>query len=153
MSERPVGSGCRTRIELYWGAISLCATARGLSIEGLTAKVLAHELGHAYSYLGYDRDGTRWRGRDFAETDINLKEGLAQYYAYRVGRSLEWKLPELLAAYDDLLPRQREEYRSHLPWLEEDSPEALGAVLAKIRRRGAVTAAEFSNELEIEKRK
>lgn len=73
-------------------------------------------------------------------------------YTYRVGLGLEQKLPELLAAYDDLLPRRREEYRSHLPWIEEDSPEALGAVLAKIMRRGTVSAAKFGDELAMEKR-
>ncbi|MEA2109727.1 MAG: hypothetical protein U9P07_09950 [Pseudomonadota bacterium] len=141
----------RTNIELYWGVIALSATALNLSIEGLTAKVLAHELGHAYTYLGYDRDGTRWTGYDFENLSIELKEGLAQYYAYRVGLSLENKFPELLKTYNDLLPKQPPSYRTHLPWLQDDSPEALGVALAKLRRFGNITLKEFESGLMNEK--
>ena len=145
-------STCRTSIKLYWGAIAISATARNISIEGLTAKVLAHELGHTYSYLGYDRDGTRWSGEEFAQLDLDLKEGLAQYYAYRIGLNIQSKFPELLEAYYELLPRQRDEYRAHLPWIENDSPEALGSALAKARRQGVISIDHFADCLSAEKR-
>src|SRR5207302_578999 len=43
-------------ISLYWGVIGLIARALGVSVESLTVLVLAHELGHAYSHLGFDID-------------------------------------------------------------------------------------------------
>jgi len=45
------------RIELFWGVIGLVSRLLGVSLEGLTVKVLAHELAHAYTHVGADADG------------------------------------------------------------------------------------------------
>lgn len=38
------------RIGLFWGVIGLVSRHLGVSVAGLTVKVLAHELAHAYSH-------------------------------------------------------------------------------------------------------
>jgi hypothetical protein len=57
-----------TGICLYWGVIGLVARLLGLSVEGLTIKVLAHEYAHAYTHLGFDRSGKRWSGFDYSRS-------------------------------------------------------------------------------------
>lgn len=45
------------RIELYWMAHALFASAFGVRIEDLALVTLTHELAHAYTHLGRDIDG------------------------------------------------------------------------------------------------
>lgn len=118
-----------TTIFLYWGIIGLFARLLGVSVEGLTIKVLAHELAHAYTHLGFDRSGKRWSGFDFARSEHNLLEGLAQYWAVVALEHLKSKTPDAAAAYEALLPRQPEAYRAHLPWVDVYSPDTVAAAL------------------------
>lgn len=143
----------RSQIRLYWGVVGLVAQALDVSIEGLTAKVLAHELAHAYTHLGFDRDGTRWMGNGFGLSDTRLKEALAQYYTCQVLMKLERRLPDGLVAYKKLLPKQPEAYRAHLPWLEHATLEAVGIALSAVRRRGRVSYEEFSHEIGVARRR
>ncbi len=66
-----------TQICLYWGVIGLVARLLGVSVEGLTITVLAHEYAHAYTHLGFDRSGGRWTGEAFGASEHELVEGLA----------------------------------------------------------------------------
>ena len=79
----------RGSIDLYWGVIGVVAKMLGVQIEPLAVVVLAHESAHAYTHLGIDIDGGRWSSSAFAETDLPLKEGLAQYYTLQICRRLE----------------------------------------------------------------
>jgi hypothetical protein len=63
------------RVELFWGVIGLVSRLLGVSVEGLTVKVLAHELAHAYTHVGADADGRRWGTTAFQRTDRALLEG------------------------------------------------------------------------------
>ena len=86
-------------IELYWGVIGVVAAATGVTIEALTVVVLAHELAHAYTHLGADIDGRRWASTDFRDSAHPLKEGLAQYYTYRVLDRLRVRMPEAFCRF------------------------------------------------------
>ena len=135
-------------ITLYWGIIGLVACSLGVSIEGLTTVVLTHELAHAYTHLGFDRDGVRWHGGGFSSSDHKLKEGLAQYYTAIVIKNLpETQRMEAKRAYNSLLPKQPSAYQSHTKWLQTATPEAVGSALAIIRRQGKVTYDEFDKEV------
>jgi hypothetical protein len=74
----------RATIRIYWAAIGLLSEWLGHSVEALTIVVLAHELAHAYTQLGADIEGRRWPAPQFSRADIQVKEGLAQYYTDRV---------------------------------------------------------------------
>jgi len=137
----------RSSIFIYWGVIGLCSRSMDVSIEGLTVTVLAHELGHAYTHLGFDRDGKRWSGDEFSQSDHELKEGLAQYYTARVLKRMGLKMPLALEAYETLLPRQPPAYRSHESWLESATPEAVGAALSVIRHQGPGSYHDFDEEV------
>ena len=56
----------------------------GCKVEDLTMVVPVHELAHAYTQLGADIEGRRWAVNAFARADIELKEGLAQYYMRQI---------------------------------------------------------------------
>lgn len=133
----------RTDARLYWGVIGLISRTLGVSIEGLTVKVLAHELAHAYTHLGFDRDGKRWTGESFGNAEHALVEGLAQYYAALCLDRLRRRIPEAWDAYEELLPKQPPAYQGHTLWLEESSPEQVGAALARIRQQPSAQYAEF----------
>lgn len=138
----------RAEISLYWGVIGLIAQALSLSIEGLTVAVMAHELGHAYTHLGFDRDGRRWTAIDFENSEHALVEGLAQYYTARVVDRLERRIPEAKHAYSALLPKQPAAYQSHLAWLDSATPELVGAALSRIRRNGGAQHEDFESVME-----
>jgi hypothetical protein len=53
-------------IEIYWISIGFAAPQCGVDVEPLTYVVLAHELAHAYTHLGQDIDGNRWKTDEFA---------------------------------------------------------------------------------------
>src|SRR4030095_13125762 len=57
ISGRKLRNGVEGEIELYWGIIGLISRLLRCSVEALTVVVLAHELAHAYTHLGYDIDG------------------------------------------------------------------------------------------------
>jgi len=144
----PYRRNYRAEILLYWGIIGLCARALGVSTEALSIVVLAHELGQAYTHLGFDRDGKRWAGEDFRQSEHDLKEALAQYYTVRVVERLAHRFPEAKRAYQELLPRQPRAYRRHDKWLQDETAEAVGNALSICRRRGAVRYDEFCHEVQ-----
>jgi hypothetical protein len=141
----------KTRIALYWGVLGLIAARLEVPVESLTAKVLAHELAHAYTHLGFDRDGRRWTGQGFAKSDHNVKEALAQYYTARCLERISERFPGPYDAYLKLLPYQPEAYQKHVVWLDKSSPELVGAMLAALRRNGAIKYEDFCDRLSIHK--
>lgn len=142
-----------SRIELYWGVIGLAARLLGVSVEALTVKVLAHELAHAYTHVGADADGRRWGSTAFSRTDRSLKEGLAQYYTWRVlerlGRQAMGSAVarSALEAAEKLLPFQPKDYHTHRPWLEEFTPEEVREAMLTLRCHGAGKLADFEELL------
>jgi hypothetical protein len=135
------------RIELYWAIIALIAQCLGVTIENLATVVLAHEIGHAYTHIGSDIDGLRWRSQEFAETEHALKEGLAQYYTYRVCTRLREQNPGVYETYERLLKKQSQSYQTHLHWLEYFKPEDIRLAMLAIRREGRGSVARFDDVL------
>lgn len=142
----PEGS-INATIRLYWAVIGLVASCLGVSIEALAAVVLAHEMAHYYTHLGYDRDGCRWSCHDFQKSDLHLTEGLAQFYGAQCAIRLDGQIPGMRQAYDKLLEKQSGPYLSHKPWLKIKSPEAIGATLARVRKVGPASYEGFSSQL------
>ena len=81
-------------IRIYWLAIAIFSALWSVPIEALTFVVLAHELAHAYTHLGYDIDEQDWPTENFASTDVAIVEGLAQFYSEVVCENLKTQLPE-----------------------------------------------------------
>lgn len=133
---------------LFWGVIGLVARSLGTSIEGLTVKVLAHELAHAYTHLGADIDGHRWDDSDFSNTDRAVKEGLAQYYTQQLLARLRTRMPEAEQAYQALLEHQPDDYRVQDKWIKEGAtPEHIRLAMVLFRRGRKKTRAEFESFL------
>ena len=137
----------RATIKLYWGVIGLVSDWMGLSVEDLTIVVLAHELAHAYTQLGADIEGRRWPSRQFSKAEKELKEGLAQYYTDRVLTRLDRRYGGAFKAYEALLAKQPEEYRTHIPWIEHCSPEAVRRAMIEVRRWDEGTISQFEGRL------
>ena len=126
----------QARIRIFWQVIGFVATCRSWSIENLTIVVLAHELAHAYTQLGADIDGRRWSPIGFKETEVDLKEGLAQYFTKRVLARLPPPLEEPSKLFEELLEHQPARYRLHEDW-EEVDPEAVRSAMLQVRRKGS----------------
>jgi len=101
------------KIHLYWAVIGFVAQMLNLDTEALAVVVLAHELAHAYTHLGADIDGVRWSGTALSESQLEVTEGLAQYYTARVCERLQDKAPAVHAAYEELLKHQPDAYKTH----------------------------------------
>ena len=133
-------------IRLYWVVIGITARALGVSVEALTIVVLAHELAHAYTHLGSDIDNERWEIERFAEADLDIVEGLAQFYTQVVCGRLEHRMPAALETYQALLEKQSSPYKAHLEWVEDDERggEIIRVSMIECRSRGITAASDFS---------
>lgn len=134
---------------LYWAVIGIIAPRLGVSIEALTAVTLAHELSHAYTHAGFDIDGHNWPDEGFFDSEVDLIEGLAQYYTERVLQKLDHRIPGAYKAYERLLEKQTEPYRRHLHWTHKlkASPELVRQALLKVRRHDSIPVTEFEHHL------
>jgi hypothetical protein len=106
-------------IRLYWVPIGITARLLDVSVDALSIVVLAHELAHAYTHLGRDIDGERWNDEDFAAADLEIVEGLAQFYAQVVCGRLRARVPSASEAYEKLLEHQSGAYKAHKEWVED----------------------------------
>ncbi len=114
------------QIQLYWMVIGLLAGVLNVSVEALTVVVLAHELAHAYTHLGYDIDGIQWKTESFAQTDLRIVEGLAQFYTEVTCKKLEPRFPPAKQAYEAFLSIQGGPYVTYKQWVsDEDQPGEL----------------------------
>jgi hypothetical protein len=95
--------------------------------------VLAHELGHAYSHVGSDADDRYWSSDLFHASDLELKEGLAQYYTMRICQRLADSHPTLLKTFEELLKHQPRTYQVHTEW-ENATAERVRLAMLETRR-------------------
>jgi hypothetical protein len=138
---RPVGGlfPDKGRIELYWLVIGATAKLLGVSVEGLTAAVLTHELAHAFTHLGLDSDLRRWED-GFWECDHAIQEAIAQYYTHRAMLAFrdEHQYDEPWLAYEALLKVQIQNkatwYVNHLEWVDTYSLEVIRDAILALRR-------------------
>lgn len=142
------GAMIRTSIELYWAPISLVAKALAVSIEAVTAVVLLHEFGHAFSHVGLDSEDRRWATASFAMAGHALVEGIAQYCAHILGKELEREIPDIVRAYTEMVQRQPDAYRTHLRWVEPPAEEAFRRALLGVRCQGRATLQHFEEQRE-----
>lgn len=144
-------------IQIYWMVIGLLASMLNVSVEGLTVVVLTHELAHAYTHLGYDIDGKDWGTNNFAITDLDIVEGLAQHYTKNVCESkLSDKFPQASEAYQALLEKQTGPYRIHEKWTDDESKDRGGEIIRftmiNARLKNIRNIKAFENERETVKK-
>lgn len=139
-------------IKLYWGIIGLVADLLGCTVEDLTIVVLTHELAHAYTQVGADIEGRRWQASLFAKADVELKEGLAQYYTERILNRFRIKHPKAISVFNKLLSKQPPAYHTHVGWSKDNAPEAVRRALIEARRSGDGSLATFESRYETAKR-
>lgn len=135
------------KVELYWMVIGVMAATLGVSAEALTIVVLAHELAHAYTHLGRDIDGERWDTEAFARTELEIVEGLAQFYTAVVCERLEQRMPAAKEAYTRLLKLQSAPYQAHCEWTEpnEAGGEIVRVTMIQGRGRGITKYTDFQS--------
>jgi hypothetical protein len=140
----------RPRIELYWMSIGLFAATVGVSPEALTVVVAAHELAHAYTHLGRDIDNHPWDTEAFAESDLDVVEGLAQFYTQVICDHLAPRMPEAKVAFGRLLELQPPPYTVHKEWAKgrANAKEIVRVSMIQARATGLTAYADLQNVLE-----
>jgi len=134
------------QIRIYWIVIAITARALGVSIEALTIVALAHELAHAYTHLGSDTDNEQWETAHFAASDLDIIEGLAQFYTHNVCRRLLARNSAPLDAYNVLLKQQSGPYTAHLQWVDgERGSEIVRVSMIECRSKGITSSSEFAS--------
>ncbi len=103
----------------------------GVEIEHLTAVVLAHELAHADTHIDKDINVSRWSSLGFAQSDTELKEGLAQYYTLQILKKIESQ-DNSIKTYRLLLKNQPAPYHKHEEF-KDFTPEEIRLALIRIR--------------------
>jgi hypothetical protein len=109
-------------VQLYWMVIAFFAARLKVRLEDLTIVVLAHELAHAFTHLGGDADGSPWETDSFADANLRIVEGLAQFYTERVVVSLANEQPGAQVAFDALLSMQSLPYTIFKEWTHPSEP-------------------------------
>lgn len=138
-------------VHIYWMVISLMARFLNVSVEGLTIAVLTHELAHAYTHLGRDVDGSRWETAAFAQTDLYIVEGLAQFYTDQICRKFLARTTEPHEAFKALRDLQPEPYQKYQQWSEiGDSHvgEVVRFAMVACRTRRILSYYDFQDDLE-----
>lgn len=139
-------------IRIYWIVIGVYSQILDLSIEALTVVVLAHELAHAYTHLGYDIDNRDWNTEYFACSDLHLVEGLAQFYTKVVCEQIEQRFPAAKEAFEELLKNQSEVYKEHENWSKKEASGHLGETvrisMIECRSKGILERDRFQKIVE-----
>jgi hypothetical protein len=121
-------------ISIHWLAIGIYCAVHGTTPERVAPLVLAHELAHGYHHRGFDIDGVQWMTESFASSELEVIEGLAQFYAERVANELSRGDRGWQDAWDALLEAAPPEYKTHQPWGKiPHSMEVVRAALIRIR--------------------
>ena len=154
----PVGKKAKSNgppvIEVYWAVLGAVAKTIDVDVEGLTLVVLTHELAHAYSHLGADTDGNRWSDKAFCDSDVFIKEGIAQYYTDRIMHWLEQRnVGRPFYAFTELLKIQGSPYQIHQEWSREFSPEGVRAAIIECRNSQITAADAFIGLMEMAKQR
>lgn len=136
-------------IRLYWVVIGVYSQLLDIPIEALTVVVLVHELAHAYTHLGYDIDNRAWNTEEFAQADLHLVEGLAQFYTMVICEQIAQRFPIARDAFEKLLENQSDEYREHQRWIGNGVSEHVGETIRismlECRSKGVSKRKEFQD--------
>lgn len=136
-------------IQIYWMAIGVIARMLNISVERLTIVVLTHELVHAYTHLGSDLGSEHWATEAFAEADLEIVEGMAQFYTSVVCRKLDVREPGMLKAFEGLLNIQSPIYTDFKKWAKtnERAEEIVRFSMIGCRMKKLVAYEDFLEEL------
>ncbi len=135
------------KIVLYWGVIGLVAEAINVEVEDLTVVVMAHELAHAYTHLGFDSDNCNWDTNSFHQSDRAVVEGLAQYYTEAAAKALMNRIPGVYRAYERLLEKQPPAYHTQKEWINQTTSEAIRTSLITLRKSNPIKLSQFAEKL------
>lgn len=127
----------RPAVKIMWLPIAIVSMSEGIDPEALTVVVLAHELAHAYTHVGRDIDGNQWDTEDMIKADLEIVEGLAQYYTEAVCERLAQRFPKALEIFNLFLDNQPECYTAYLNWFQdgERSGEVIRSALLECRAK------------------
>lgn len=145
-------------ISVYWMVIGIMSGMLGVPVEALTIVVATHELAHAYSHLGQDIDGSRWDTEAFAATELDIAEGIAQFYTEVICRKLQDRFPATENAYRALLGYQSGPYRIHEAWPDpkldpnnrknaDRAGEVVRSCMIESRKTSITSYSEFASKL------
>jgi hypothetical protein len=135
------------RVELYWLSIGMYSLIYNTAIDELTIVVLAHELAHGYSHVGFDIDGNDWDTTAFSKTDLKIVEGIAQFYTEMICNDFSERASK---TFNQLLEMQDIEYRDYRSWLEgcvENKYEIMRGTIRKVRKHNITDYANFRDIL------
>lgn len=119
----------RAAVSVYWMPCAVFAAIYNLELAHVATITLCHELAHAYTHVGVDRNGNAWKTDDFMDTDTRIKEGLAQYYTEEVLREhIEKALPGVTDAFIRLRGGQSDMYSDYVNWVEKPNARTVEAV-------------------------
>ncbi len=121
-------------IEIYYIPLILFSRLMRLDLQFCLLVVLVHEVAHAFHHKGKDSDGVVWD--DMNRANINIIEGLAQYYTERFVDLYSSRYPSLRKSYETMLSCQSGPYRIHLDWAKSYKKEHVKNALLAIRRNG-----------------
>jgi hypothetical protein len=114
-------------------------------LEHAIAKVMTHELAHAYHHVGKDKDGVQWLS--MPGTDLNIVEGLAQYYTLKFVEEFAGHYPLLKEAYKKMVSCQGGPYRIHEEWAKKYKNEHIRFVMILARKKSIKDYAVFFDYL------
>ena len=138
------------RIELYWIPIAMVAAMTGVRLEDLTIVILTHELAHGYTHAGSDIDGRQWDTAGFAQSSIEVVEGLAQFYTHTIMQLLASRTPGPQEAFRKLLELQSKPYQVYQQWIDKQ-PDRTGEIIrfamVSARNSGAVEYGDWKRAI------
>jgi len=140
-------------IEIYWMPIGLIAGILNVAVEDLSFVVLAHELAHAYSHLGLDIDGVKWDTDAFANAEMMIVEGLAQYYTQSICDKYVGRQPHVMDAFKKLLEKQSEPYTHFKNWEINNASEVVRFSMIAARNNNLTKYKNFLEEMAAIKQK
>lgn len=134
-------------IELHWLSISFLSKLHNDSVEDVLILVLAHELAHGYTHLGYDKDGNRWETEPFLKADRRITEGFAQIYTFFL---LKDYFPSALRIFNRMLRHSPIQYVDFMSWFDSNDKilyEKTRRLLLITRNKQIVEYSEFKEVL------
>lgn len=135
-----------SHIEVYYVPLIIFTRIMRLQLEHAIVVVLAHELAHAYHNMGLDADGNSWK--KMRSADIEIIEGLAQYFTCLFAEENQYHYPGVKAAYEAMLSCQSGPYIVHLPWINKFKREHIKHAFNVTRRTGVSDFHAFEDLLE-----
>jgi hypothetical protein len=136
-----------SRISLYIKPIYFYCKVKNLNFKTFVILVLIHELAHGYSHIGLDKDRQSWE--KIGVTDLNIVEGIAQYYTKRFFEKYNKRFNDGLSVFESLLEDQANCYKAFIEWQVSD--EQLYRAFVELRRNGKTKTGEFKELIEASK--